>query len=59
MTNAEWRALRRGQWITKRYRLKSTGEIHWLEIKQSWDTLYYSPNGNDWFKTATEALRAA
>lgn len=59
MTSAEARALRRGEIITQRMRRKSTGEVFWVEVKRSWDRLYYScDSGASWHRTATEAHNA-
>lgn len=60
MTSGEQHALRRGEVITRRMRRKETGEEFWVEIKRSWDRLYYSCDGcHTWHKTATEAHEAS
>lgn len=59
MTRGENSALRSGRIITKRMRRKSTGEVFWVEVKLSWDHLYYSCDGGvSWYRSATEAHEA-
>ena len=56
---SEQRELRRGGYIMRQFRLKSTGETYWVELKQSWDRLYFRCDGGPWCKSATEAIRWA
>ena len=40
--------------------IKATGEQFWYEVKQSWQTLYYSfDDGATWHRTKTKAYQAA
>jgi hypothetical protein len=52
---SEQRELRRGNCITRRMRLKSTGEEMWVEIKRSWDVLYFRVDDSPWERTVSAA----
>lgn len=40
--------------------IKATGEQFWYEVKQSWQTLYYSfDDGATWHRTKTKAYKVA
>ena len=56
LNNFEQRELGAGRTIARRFRIKSTGEVVWADIKRSWDILYYSVDDGPWCRTLTDAL---
>jgi hypothetical protein len=52
---SEQRELRAGRCITRRVRIKATGEELWVEVKRSWDVLYYRIGEGPWERTVTAA----
>lgn len=56
LNQAEQQALRSGRTITRKCRIKSTGEVLWVDVKRSWDTLYFSVDEGSWERTVTAAV---
>ncbi len=60
LNTSETRALQRGETIVRERRNADTGETYSVDVKLSWDTLYYRmpTSTGDWHKTPGAARRA-
>jgi hypothetical protein len=58
LNTSERRVLNRGETIARQFVNPESGELYWVDVKKSWDTLYFSC-GSGWHKTAREARKAA
>jgi hypothetical protein len=56
---SEQRALRSGLVIIQDRRNGDTGEMYSVQIKVSWNKMYYSCDGDNWHRTAKAARLAA
>lgn len=52
---AEQRELRAGRPISQQRENRETGEMYWVQIKMSWGRVYFSCDGDNWYRTAKAA----